>query len=473
MSKTPDLLTKELKVINLGLRSFHEALLDQGVPAVHTDWKPPAGGKKEIMSLLQKLEKMEDKIEAANKEALQKLQEANPVLVGVGRAIDVIPGMEKNLILHAGPPISWEKMAGPVKGAVMGALVYEGLAKDVQEAEELAKSGKIKFDPCHHHNTVGPMAGVVSASMYVFTVKNTKHGNVAYSTMNEGLGKVLRFGAYSSEVIDRLKWMENILAPSLKKALELKPEGINLKSLTAQALMMGDECHNRNVAGTSLFLREITPSLLATDCSKETLKEVFEFISGNNHFFLNLSMAACKAICDTIKDQEYSTVMYGMARNGTEIGIRIAGLGDMWFTAPAGRPRGLYFSGYGDDDACLDLGDSTISETAGIGGFAMACAPAIVKFVGGAPADAVRYTKQMGEICIGRHRDYQMPPMDFLGAPVGVDIRKTAESGITPIINTGIAHKDPGVGQVGAGILFAPVEMFENALKAFAEKYSA
>jgi hypothetical protein len=471
MSKTPDLLTKELKVINLGLRSFHESLLDQGVPSVHTDWKPPAGGKKDVMALLQKLETIEDKIETANKEALQRLQEANPVLVGVGRAIDVIPGMEKNLILHAGPPITWDKMAGPVKGAIMGALVYEGMAKDIQEAEELAKSGKIRFDPCHHYNTVGPMAGVVSASMFVFIIKNTKHGNYAYSTMNEGLGKVLRFGAYSSEVIDRLKWMENNLAPTLKQALELKPEGISIKALTAQALMMGDECHNRNVAGTSLFLREITPALLSTDCSKETLKQVFEFISGNNHFFLNLSMAACKAICDTIENLEYCTVMHGMARNGTEIGIRIAGLGDQWFTAPAGQPKGLYFSGYGDDDACLDLGDSTISETAGIGGFAMACAPAIVKFVGGAPSDAIRYTKQMGEICIGRHRDYQMPPMDFLGAPVGVDIRKTAESGITPIINTGIAHKDPGVGQVGAGILFAPVEMFENAMKEFARKY--
>ena len=415
---------------------------------------------------------LSDKIKKANEEALKKLQEANPVLVDIKQASEVIPGMHKKLILHAGPPVKWENMAGPVKGAVMGALVYEGLAKNIEEAEKLAASGEIEFDPCHHHNTVGPMAGVVSYSMFVFCVKNQTHGNMAHCTLNEGLGKVLRFGAYSDEVIERLKWMEKVLAPSLKKALALKKDGINVKSLTAQALMMGDECHNRNVAATSLFMKEITPLLLDTDLDKATIKKVVDFIAGNVHFFLNLSMAACKAISDTVHGMEHCTIMSAMARNGTEIGIRIAGTKDKWFTAPAGNPKGLYFSGYTDDDACADLGDSTISETAGIGGFAMASAPAIVKFVGGTPADAVKYTREMGEIVVGRHRDYQMPTMDFLGTPLGVDIRKVVESGITPIINTGIAHKDPGIGQIGAGILYAPVSMFEESLKAFSEQYA-
>jgi hypothetical protein len=413
---------------------------------------------------------VKDKIAAANEEAVNRMTEANPVLVDVQRAIDVIPGMKKNLILHAGPPVKWENMCGPVKGAIMGALVYEGLAQDISEAEKLASSGEIEFDPCHHHNAVGPMAGIVSASMYVFCVKNTTSGNMSYSTLNEGLGKVLRFGAYSPEVIRKLKWMETVLAPSLQKALNMKPGGVNLKSITAQALMMGDECHNRNVAATSLLLRHITPLLLAADLDKQTVKEVFEFIDGNDHFFLNLSMAACKSITDTIHGLENCSIMSAMARNGTEIGIRVAGLGDRWFTAPSGEPKGLYFSGYSAEDACRDLGDSTISETAGIGGFAMASAPAIVKFVGGTPADAIKYTKEMAEICFGRHRDYQMPSMDFTGTPLGVDIREVVETGITPIINTGIAHKDPGIGQIGAGILYAPVSMFEEALEAFAEK---
>jgi hypothetical protein len=413
---------------------------------------------------------VKDRIAVANEEALCRMIDANPVLVDIQKASDIIPGMKKNLILHAGPPVKWENMCGPVKGAVMGALVYEGMAADIDEAEKLASSGEIEFDPCHHHNSVGPMAGIISSSMYVFCIKNTTQGNMSFSTMNEGLGKVLRFGAYSREVVKKLKWMEEVLAPSLQKALKQKENGINLKSITAQALMMGDECHNRNVAATSLFLRQVTPALLAADIDKQTVKEVFEFIDGNDHFFLNLSMAACKSITDTIHGLEYSTIMSAMARNGTEIGIRIAGLGDRWFTAPAGEPKGLYFAGYSEKDACRDLGDSTISETAGIGGFAMASAPAIVKFVGGTPADAIKYTKEMAEICFGRHRDYQMPPMDFLGTPLGVDIREVIETGITPIINTGIAHKDPGIGQVGAGILYAPISMFEEALEAFAKQ---
>jgi len=409
-------------------------------------------------------------INETNQEALSRLQEANPVLVDIQRAQDIIPGMHKKLILHAGPPVKWENMAGPVKGAVMGALVYEGLAKNIEEAEKLAASGEIQFEPCHHYSSVGPMAGVVSSSMFVFCVKNTTHGNMAHCTLNEGLGKVLRFGAYGEDVIKKLKWMERVLGPSLQKALKLKKDGINIKSITAQALMMGDECHNRNVAATSLFLKEITPLLLETDLDKPTIKSIVDFIAGNVHFFLNLSMAACKAIADTIYDMENCSIMCALARNGTEIGIRIAGTGDQWFTSLAGHPKGLYFSGYSDDDACPDLGDSTISETAGIGGFAMASAPAIVKFVGGTPADAVKYTREMGEIVVGRHRDYQMPTMDFLGTPLGVDIRKVVETGITPIINTGIAHKDPGIGQVGAGILYAPMDMFEESLKAFYDK---
>jgi len=466
LSKTPDLIKNDLNVVNMGLESFHESLQNQSKSSIQMDWKPPAGGKVE---LLKALSGKEEKIEEANKKALKRLVEANPVLVDVQRAIDIIPGMHEKMILHAGPPVKWENMAGPVRGAVMGALVYEGFADDVESAEKLADSGEIEFAPCHHHNTVGPMAGVVSPSMFVFCVKNLTHGNIAHCTINEGLGKVLRFGAYDKEVIKKLKWMEKTLAPALLKAISVKREGINLKSITAQALMMGDECHNRNVAGTSLFLREITPLLLTARLDREVVKEVFEFITSNNHFFLNLSMAACKAISDTINGLENSSVMYAMARNGTEIGIRIAGLGDRWFTAPAGNPKGLYFPGYSEKDACPDLGDSTISETAGIGGFAMASAPAIVKFVGGTPDDAIKYTRQMGEIVVGRHRDYQMPAMNFLGTPLGVDIRKVVETGITPIINTGIAHKDPGVGQIGAGILYAPMEMFESAIRALAE----
>ena len=445
MGKINELFESELKVVNLGLESFTDSVQSQGVEALHVDWKPPAGGNNRIIDMLDKLNKpsIKEKIERANKKAAQLIINAQPVLIDIMPASKVIPGMEKKTILHAGPPITWDRMCGPVKGAVMGALIYEGLAKDLKEAEKLAASGEISFDPCHHHRTVGPMAGVVSHSMYVYVVKNKTDGNIAYCTLNEGLGKVLRFGAYSDEVIAKLKWMEQVLAPALQKGVR-ESGGINVKDLTARALMMGDECHNRNVAATSLFIRELAPHLLATDLEKETVKKVLEFISGNDHSFLNLSMAACKASTDPVVGLKDSSVVSTMARNGTELGIRVAGLGNNWYTAAAGIPKGLYFPGFTAEDSCGDLGDSTVSEIAAIGGSAMASAPAIVKFVGGTAADAIKYTKEMYEISTAEHTSYLIPALDFRGTPVGMDIRLINRLNLLPFINTGIAHKDPG-----------------------------
>jgi len=472
MDKIADLLKSRLKVINIGLESFSKSLKDQGVEVQHVDWRPPAGGNPEIISALDKLNNPEikKKIEDANLKAVEMIINAQPVLVDILPAGEAIPGMDKELILHAGPPVTWDRMCGPVKGAVMGALIYEGLAKDLKEAEKLASSGRIKFDPCHHHQSVGPMAGVVSSSMYVYVVKNETNENTAFCTLNEGLGKVLRFGAYSKEVIEKLKWMEKVLTPALQKGVR-KSGGINVKDITARALMMGDECHNRNVGATSLFIREIAPHLLDTDLDKNTIKKVLEFLSSNDHTFLNLSMAACKASTDPIVGFKNSTLVSTMARNGTELGIRVAGLGERWFTAPAGIPKGLYFPGYSEKDSNPDLGDSTVSEVAGIGGFAMASAPAIVKFVGGTPDDAVRYTREMYEITISEHKNYLIPFLNFRGTPVGMDIRLINQLDILPFINTGIAHKDPGVGQIGAGILRAPKECFQAALLEFAKLF--
>lgn len=408
-----------------------------------------------------------DRIERANAEAVAKLKAARPVWFDVAPAREAVPGMHDRLILHAGPPIAWARMCGPVRGAVAGALVYERLAKTVEEAYELAASGAIEFSPNHHHGGVGPMAGVTSASMWVFRVRNEAHGNTAFCNLNEGLGRVLRFGANDAGVIERLRWMETELAPALREAVRLREGGIDVKTLIANALHMGDECHNRNVAGTSLLLRELTPLLLSCGVARDAVRRIFDFISGNNHFFLNLAMAAAKSMADSIMGMPFCTIQSAMARNGTEIGIRVAGLGDRWFTAPAGNPKGLYFPGFDESHANPDLGDSTITETAGFGGFAMAAGPAITRFVGGRAADAVRFTREMGEITAGRHTDFTIPALDFQGVPLGVDIRRVVETGITPFINTGIAHKDPGVGQVGAGLLRAPLEIYRAALDAF------
>ncbi len=409
-------------------------------------------------------------IDKANQEAVSRILKAKPTIVDISTAGEVVPGMKKNLILHAGPPLTWDRMCGPMRGAVIGGLIYEGLAKDQKEAEELAASGDIEFSPWHHHDGVGPMAGVATYSMPVWILENKTFGNRAYCTLNEGLGKVLRYGAFSDEVIAKLKWMETELAPILKKAIEKHGE-IDMKNLISQALQMGDEGHNRNRAGTSLLIRELAPYLVRLDEDREKIARVLEFMHSNDHFFLNLTMPAAKCTVEPAANIEGSSIIYTMARNGTDFGIRVSGLGDRWFTAPATMVEGLYLPGFSAKDAAPDIGDSVITETSGIGGFAMAAAPAIVKFVGGTPKDAVNFTKQMYEITVAENDTYQIPFLDFRGTPTGIDLLKIMETGILPRINTGIAHKDPGVGMVGAGLVKPPMKCFEDALEAFVEKY--
>jgi hypothetical protein len=385
-----------------------------------------------------------------------------PILTGVARAGDVVPGLRENLLLHAGPPIEWPRMSGPLRGAVIGALIFEGLAKDEAEAVALVERGEIDFEPCHHHSTVGPMAGVTSASMQVYVVEDATHSQRTFSNLNEGYGKVLRYGAFSDEVIAKLRWMNGTMGPILSEALA-KCNGIDLRALLAEALHMGDEGHNRNKAGSLIFLKHLAPYV------KDS--EVLRFIGDTALSVLNPVMAACKAMADAAHGVEGSTIVSTMARNGTDFGIRVSGLGDRWFTAPAMVPDGLYFTGFSSADANPDIGDSTITETAGIGAFAMAAAPAIVTFIGGSPQDAIHATREMYEITAAEHEHFTIPALGFRGTPVGIDLRKVVELGITPRVNTGIAHKQAGVGQVGAGLVRPPMAVFEEALVAFAERY--
>lgn len=455
-------LATPLNAVNVGLDAFSESLQAQGVPVTEVDWQPPRAPR--LTTTRTGVD-----IEAANAEATRRIMAGRPTLVGMGIARNTIPGYHDRLILHAGPPITWDRMCGPQRGAVMGALVYEGLAADEQEAAELAASGEIEFAPCHHYHTVGPMAGIVSPSMPVFIVRNETFGNVAYATQNEGLGKVLRYGGYGPEVYRRLRWMEEVLYPTLQAAIDSIEGGIDLRALISQALHMGDECHNRNRAGTSLFLRSVTPTIMRTCEDPERAAEVFEFIEGNDHFFLNLSMPAGKAMLEPAEGIEGATVLTVMARNGTDFGIRMAGLPDRWFVAPAGAVDGLYLPGFTAEDANPDIGDSTITETAGFGALAMAGAPAIARFVGGSPADAIQTTLEMYEICFTEHEHFTIPALGFRGTPLGLDVRKVAETGILPRLNTGIAHKEPGVGMVGAGVLRAPERCFADAFAAVRE----
>ena len=411
-------------------------------------------------------------IDKANETAVSRMMAARPILKTIATARDVIPGMRDNLLLHAGPPITWERASGPMRGAIVGALIFEGMASDWANAEALVTAGKIDLEPCHEHSSVGPMAGVTSASMKVYVIENVTHGNKTYSNLNEGYGKVLRYGAYSEEVLAKLHWMNDTLGIILADALTLSEDGLDIRALLAESLHMGDEGHNRNKAGSILFTAKLAPLIARTNASDADKADVLQFLGDNALSVLNPVMAACKAMADAGHGIEGSTVMTVMARNGTDLGIRVSGLGDRWFTGPVGQPDGLYFSGFTADDASGDIGDSTITETAGIGAFAMASAPAIVTFISGTPEMAVETTMRMYEITVAEHKAFTIPVLAFRGTPVGVDIRKVVELGIRPQINTGIAHKDAGVGQVGAGLVLPPANVFEDALIAFAEKYN-
>lgn len=409
-------------------------------------------------------------IEKANALVCEKFMEAKPVAVSMAKAIDKVPGMRENMLLHAGPPVTWERMAGPMKGAMIGALIFEGKAKNDEEARKLLESGKIEFSPCHDHMCTGPMAGVISPSMSVYIIENKVHNITCYSNLNEGRGKVLRMGAYSEDVLTKLNWMESTLGPTVKAALEAAG-GLDIRNILAKALHMGDDGHNRLDAASVLWTTQLAPYIAKTAKDTATAFEVIKFLGENALSILNPVMAACKTMTAAGENVEGSTIVTVMCRNGTDWGIRLSSLGNRWFTAPAPMVKSLYFPGFSEKDANPDIGDSVITETAGIGGFAMATAPALVTFIGGVPRDAINTTLDMYEITYAENKNFTIPFLDFRGTPTGVDIRKVVEKQITPRVNTGVAHKEPGIGQVGAGVVSAPMKVFEDALVAFAEKY--
>lgn len=468
MTRLERLLDREPVVATAGIDLLAEALAQQGVRVSPAEWRPPVEGTEPALQQLAAAGRMPD----ANRVALDRLLGVRPTLVDVGVAGDLIDGLDDRTFLHAGPPVDWTDAAGPLRGALIGAMLYEGLADDPDQAVSLADGGAITLSPCHHHRTVGPMAGVVSASMPVAVVRDEVGDGMAFTTLNEGLGKVLRYGAYSPEVIDRLRWMESVLGPVLSATLR---DGgpVDLQALIAQALQMGDDGHNRNRAATSLFLRTIGGSLVDGAAAAADRRRVFEFIDGNDHFMLNLVMAAGKLASDAAAGVDGSSLVTVMARNGTEFGVRLSGTGYRWFTAPAPPVQGLYLGGYTEADAAADIGDSTITETVGLGGFAMAAAPAIVGFVGGTAQGAVRRTLEMYEITLTEHPVYRIPVLESRGTPVGIDAALVVRTGIRPQINTGIAGRVPGTGMVGAGLVEAPLSCFVEGITALAEAEGA
>ena len=458
-----ELLSEKPRIINIGLKSFAEVVEEFGCEVVQYDWAPPAGGNVKLIKTLNFLRNYEG-IEEKNREVIAKVVASQPVLKDNVRAGKVI--------LHAGPPVDYKNMPDPMQGSCVGAVMFEEWAETEEEARKMLENGEIKFIPCHHCNAVGPMGGITSPNMAVFVVENETGANRAYCTMNEGIGKVLRFGAYDEEVVNRLRWMRDVLGPILGKALRSMENGLAINPLIAKAIAMGDEFHQRNIAASLVFLKEMAPLITEMkDISEKDRYDVIKFLADTDQFFLNIMMATGKAVMDDARKGTDGTIVTAMCRNGYEFGIRIAGMGDEWFTGPVNTPQGLYFTGYDADDACPDMGDSAITETFGVGGMAMIAAPAVTRFVGaGGYEDALRTSNEMMEIVTDRNPNFTVPTWNFQGICLGIDARLVVEKGITPVINTGIANKVAGKGQIGAGTVHPPIECFEKAIVAYAKK---
>ena len=459
-----DLLRHPPRVAGVGLASFVEQLQSAGGQAVQASWGIPGRGDCELFELLLGLERVHgEAISKANETALDRLLRGDPVLEGCALAKDVVPGLGANTMYHAGPPVTWETMCGPMRGAVAGAAVFEGWASSLEDAYERAAHGEFEFRPNHDADAVGPMTGIITSHMAVMIVRNQTFGNRAYCTLNEGLGKVMRFGGNDQEVLDRLKWLARDLGPSLHRALTAHG-GMALKPLIGRGLTMGDEMHQRNVACTSLLMRERAPAIALTATSQEQAQAALAFIGANDQFFLNVAMAAGKALTDPCRHVHGASLVTAMSRNGIEFGVQLSGTGTQWFTAPVEMPQGLYFPGFSEEDANPDMGDSTIVETIGLGGFAMAAAPAVAGFLGaGGATEASAHSRAMFDITMRAHPEWQIPALG-IGVPLGIDARAVVRPGIVPTINTGIAHREPGIGQVGAGVVNAPYTCFARAL---------
>ena len=455
-------LTAPETVVTAGAALLADAVERQAVTTRRVDWQPPAGDPASLAAVMG-----DPRRRTANAQALSAMLGAQSHLVDVLPASEAL-GLEPGQFLHAGPPLDWERASGPMRGALVGAMLLEGLASSPEEAERtLAAGDGVSWEPCHHRGAVGPMAGVVSPSMWVFELRDEAHGNTSWCSLNEGLGKVLRYGAYGPEVVERLTWMNRVLGPLLQGAVRAGAP-VDVRAIIGQMVQMGDEGHNRNRAGTLMFLREVLPAMIDSGAPSADVAQAVRFVSGNDHFFLNLVMPACKLQTRAGAGVAGSTVVTVLARNGTDFGIQTSGTGEEWFTAPANTPEGLFLGSYGPEDANPDIGDSAITEAAGIGGMSMATAPAIVRLVGGSVPFALETSQRMYDITLGENPAFAIPILEFRGAPTGIDVTAVVRSGVLPQINTGMAGRIAGTGQVGAGLVTPPMECFTAALTALA-----
>lgn len=473
-SGAPPLFQSDLRVISAGVGGFSEALRRQSVAVIELAWQPPAEGNLALVAILKAITsnpELAERIEAANQETLRRIVEGHPQIVDVAPAREAM-GLPARTILHAGPPIDWERMCGPQQRSVMGAIQFEGWASSNAESAALVESGEVRVVPNHAYNAVGPMTGVISPSMPVLVARNGAFGNYGFATFNEGRGNTLWFGVCDQGTLDRLRWIRDTLGPAMKAALQHHGP-LDVFGLVAQGLQMGDECHARSAACTALLVKRLMPSMLDAGVAPRVVADVMRYADGNNHCFLNFTMAGVKVTMDAAHGLPYSTVVTAMSRNGVDFMLRVGGLGNSWVVAPVSpMEEAVYYTGYSVKDAAGDIGDSAIIETCGLGGMAIAGAPTVAPFVGGTLADEVAAVETLATITLARHPKFSLPPMDSRHTPVGIDLRRVVESRIVPFITTGVIHEhSPTVGQIGTGVARAPVAIFDQALVALAQAW--
>ncbi len=406
----------------------------------------------------------------ANRLAFESLGAAEPVLVDIRPAIDVLPGMTPATVLTSGPPMPWERYAGGQRDAVIGGALFEGLASDAEEAAGKLERGEIAVDGCHDYGAVGSLAGIYTASMPVFVVENRTAGINGFCNMYEGTDpRRLNYGVYDEGVRERLLFVQEVIAPVLAEAVRAAG-GIPLKPIMRRALHMGDELHSRNTAASLLFTRELFPHLLRLDpAMRDAVERTVAALTEDHYFFLRLSMAAAKCTADAAAGIEGSSVVTAMAFNCNNFAIRVSGLGGTWFTGPHASVDARLFEGHTEDEIAWMGGESTIAETIGLGGFAQAAAFPLQDYQGGSAPAMVERNLALYAIAVGENPDYRIPYLGYRGTPTGIDIHRVVETGILPVMDIGIAGRDGG--QIGAGIVSAPVECFEAALAAYRARY--
>jgi hypothetical protein len=465
----------KLRVINIGLDGFAKDMRQQDVSVVDVDWYPPADGDPNLNEILKTINFDQDllkRINNANKMVIERVKNANPQVVDIISAEEALE-LPIHTILHSGPPIEWDRMCGPQKRAVLGAIQFEGWADDEDGAITLLKKEKITLLPCYQYDAVGPMTGIISPSMPVLVTKNEPYGNYGFSTFNEGRGNTLWFGIYDMGTLDRLKWIRDTLGPAMKAAVKIH-EPINVFDIVEQGLQMGDECHARHAASTALLIKQLIPSMLDAGVSGKKVSSIIRFMNENSHFFLNFTLSAVKVTMDSAHNIPFSTIVTGMSRNGVDFMLRVSGLGENYIVGPvSSMDNAVYYTGFTVEDAAGDIGDSAITETCGLGGMAIASAPSLAPFVGGSLSDEIESIQKLNSITLDTHHRFKMPTMDMENTPLGIDILRVVETRIVPFITTGVLHEtSPVVGQIGTGVSNVPVTLFDQALMALAKEWN-